>query len=275
MPQLNLTKTAIAMIHVPALPGTPQNNLNIAEICHHCQEEAKLYRQAQVDAIAIENMHDIPYLKGKVGPEIIASMTMVARAVKEEFLGPIGIQILAAANQEALAVALAADLDFIRAEGFVFGHLADEGYIDSCAGELLRYRKQIGAEKIQVFTDIKKKHSSHSISSDLGIVETAQAADFFLSDGVIITGGHTGSAPDLKEISQVRSAISLPVILGSGITVENLEDFFPLADAFIVGSFFKEEGHWKNPLSFKRTQAFMEKLNSLRLTLQPNECPKS
>lgn len=264
MSRFTFAKTVIAMIHVPALPGTPQNKFSVEEICHRCQEEAKLYREAQVDAIAIENMHDIPYLKKKVGSEIVASMTMVARAVKEEFSGPVGIQILAAANQEALAVALAADLDFIRAEGFVFGHLADEGYIDSCAGELLRYRKQIGAEKVQIFTDIKKKHSSHSISSDLGIVETAQAADFFLSDGLIITGGHTGSAPDAKEISQVRSAISLPVILGSGITVDNLEEFFSLADAFIVGSFFKEEGNWKNPLSLTRIQAFMQKLNSLR-----------
>jgi hypothetical protein len=34
---------------------------------------------------------------------------------------------LAAANKAALAVALAADLQFIRAEGFVFSHVADEG----------------------------------------------------------------------------------------------------------------------------------------------------
>lgn len=26
-----------------------------------------------------------------------------------------------------------------RVEGFVFSHVADEGWIDSCAGELLRY----------------------------------------------------------------------------------------------------------------------------------------
>lgn len=49
-------------------------------------------------------------------------------------------------------------LDFIRAEGFVFSHVADEGIINACAGDLLRYRKQIGAENIQIFADIKKKH---------------------------------------------------------------------------------------------------------------------
>lgn len=49
-------------------------------------------------------------------------------------------------------------LDFIRAEGFVFSHVADEGLLNACAGDLLRYRKQIGAEHVKIFTDIKKKH---------------------------------------------------------------------------------------------------------------------
>ena len=50
------------------------------------------------------------------------------------------------------------DLQFIRAEGFVFAHVADEGLMNACAGELMRYRKQIEAENVLVFTDIKKKH---------------------------------------------------------------------------------------------------------------------
>ena len=51
---------------------------------------------------------------------------------------PVGVQVLAAANQSALAVALAAELQFIRAEGFIFSHVADEGWVDGCAGSLLR-----------------------------------------------------------------------------------------------------------------------------------------
>lgn len=53
---------------------------------------------------------------------------------------------------------LLSGLDFIRVEGFVFSHVADEGIINACAGNLLRYRKLIGAENIQIFADIKKKH---------------------------------------------------------------------------------------------------------------------
>lgn len=116
-----------------------------------------------------------------------------------------------------MAIALASGFDFIRCEGFVFGHLADEGYIDSCAGNLLRFRKAIGADKIQIYCDLKKKHrydrqfitlrtlsstitllmknaavnvfsSAHAITSDVSLGETAKAAQFFLADGVVLTG---------------------------------------------------------------------------------------
>ena len=41
-----------------------------------------------------------------------------------------------------MAVALATSLQFIRAEGFVFSHVADEGLVTTaCAGDLLRYRE--------------------------------------------------------------------------------------------------------------------------------------
>ena len=41
----------------------------------------------------------------------------------------IGTYFAAAANKSALAVAVAAGLQFIRAEGFVFSHVADEGIL--------------------------------------------------------------------------------------------------------------------------------------------------
>ena len=61
-------------------------------------------------------------------------------------------------NKEALAVAMASGASFIRAEGFVYSHVGDEGWVDSCAGELLRYRRNIDAQNIMVLTDINKKH---------------------------------------------------------------------------------------------------------------------
>ena len=191
-------------------------------------------------------------------------MAVVVAEVKQSCKLPCGIQILAGANREALAVALAAGLDFIRAEGFVFAHVADEGLIESCAGELLRYRKAIGAEHIQVYCDIKKKHCSHAITQDVDIGETAKAAEFFMSDGVIVTGIATGATADIADIHAVRAHCRLPVLVGSGVTATNVANYLEAVDGIIVGSFFKDKGYWANPIVPQRVKDFMEQVHGYR-----------
>ena len=253
-------KTVIGMIHVRALPGTPQHAGGMVHILDHALAEAEIYRACGIHALMVENMHDLPYVQHP-GPEIATAMAVVARAVKQAHPHlPLGLQILAGANREALSAALAAGADFIRAEAFVFGHVADEGYMDSCAGALLRHRKAIGAEAIAVFTDIKKKHSAHALTADVDIVQTAHAAEYFLSDGLILTGAATGEAASADELRAVRAATKLPVLVGSGIAADNLKTYLPLADAFIVGSHFKRDGHWANPLDPDRIRRLLDAL---------------
>lgn len=256
----DLYKPIIGMIHVKALPGTPAYGGSVDEIIEHAVTEARVYREAGIDALALENMHDVPYLKRNVGPEISSLMAVIGAAVKAEVKLPCGIQILAGANQAALGAALAAGLDFIRAEGFVFGHMGDEGLFDSDAGTLLRYRRQIGAEHILVFTDIKKKHSAHALTSDVDLLETAKAAAYFRSDGLLVTGGSTGYPADIDALKALHGIVNVPILVGSGLTTENVVNYLPLADGFIVGSWFKQGGHWTGPLAPDRIKAFMNRV---------------
>jgi membrane complex biogenesis BtpA family protein len=250
-------KPVIAMIHVGALPGTPAGGRPLREIEAQALREAKIYRDAGVHGLMLENMHDTPYLRGRVGPEIVAAMAVIAHAVKAATALPCGVQVLAAANQEALAVALAAGLDFIRAEGFAFAHVADEGFIQSSAAELLRYRRAIGADHVHVWADVKKKHSSHAITADVGIGETAHAVEFMRGDAVIVTGAVTGDAPQPDDIREVKRATRLPAYLGSGVTAANVGAFLAGADGFIVGSEFKTAGHWSGAVEARRVKRFM------------------
>ncbi|KAF7688146.1 hypothetical protein HF521_014152 [Silurus meridionalis] len=191
-------------------------------------------------------------------------MTAVCSAVKKlRPAFPVGVQVLAANNHTALAIALASRLDFIRAEGFVFSHVADEGLMNACAGELLRYRKHIGAEHVQIFTDIKKKHSAHALTADVCIAETARAAEFFLSDGVVITGPSTGVHTNPQELNDVMQSVQIPVLIGSGVTHNNVEDYLQ-ANALIIGSHFKIGGRWENSVDPDRVKRFMEKIHKLR-----------
>jgi len=251
-------KSLIGMIHVQALPGTPQNKLTVKEIAVQAISEARILAQGGMQAIMLENMHDVPYLNRQVGPEIISAMTRICSEVRAVCDLPLGLQILAGANQAALAVAQSSELQFIRAEGFVFGHMADEGLLQSDAGDLLRFRKQVGAESIQIFTDIKKKHSSHALTADVSLEDTVEAAEFFLSDGVIITGTHTGKAVDQGELTRVYAATQMPVLVGSGVTPAGLTRIFEHADAFIVGSYFKQDGDWKQGPDPGRIEALQQ-----------------
>jgi uncharacterized protein len=68
------SKPVIAMIHVGALPGTPASAASLREIEKQALHESKIYRDAWIDGVMLENMHDTPYLRGRVGPEIVAAM---------------------------------------------------------------------------------------------------------------------------------------------------------------------------------------------------------
>jgi uncharacterized protein len=259
-----LNKSIIAMVHVGALPGTPRNKFPIDWLVQLALEESRIYFEEGTDAVMVENMHDRPYLNRSAGPEIVASLARICTEIRKSTDKPLGLQVLAGANKEALAIALACGFDFIRAEGFVFGHLADEGYMDSDAGELLRYRKKIGAENIKIFTDIKKKHSAHMVTGDVSLAETAKAAEFFLSDGLIVTGTATGIAAKIEDVAAVKQNSSLPVLVGSGIDAGNIGLFWDYADAFIVGSSLKISGCWENTVDRNRVRIFMEQVNKLK-----------
>ncbi len=184
-------------------------------------------------------------------------MAVVGRAVRRESGLPLGVQVLAGANREALAVAHACGAAFVRVEGFVFAHVADEGLIESSAGELLRYRRAIGAEEVRVFADVKKKHSAHALTADVDLVETARAAELFLADGVVVTGAETGRAADPGEVAAVAAAVGVPTLVGSGVTPENLHRFVA-ADGLIVGSAAKRGGVWSGAVDADRCAALAE-----------------
>lgn len=261
-------KAVVGMIHVQALPGSPRGKLPIARIAQIAAEEAKVLAGAGFDAIMIENMHDRPYVHGGHGPETTAAMTAAGLAVRAA--APrlsLGVQVLSGGNREALAVALAVGGSFIRCENFVFAHVADEGLLAKAeAGELLRYRRTIGAGGVRIFCDIKKKHASHAITADVSIGEAAEAAAFFGADGVIVTGTATGKPADVNDIAEVRSAVDLPVLVGSGVTPETIGEVFEHADAVIVGSSIKRGGVWSNAPDPRRCAALIKAAERARGT---------
>lgn len=247
----------IGVVHLLPLPGAAGCGGSFERIIEESITDARIYKEEGFDALIIENTHDAPYLRGRVEPETTAAMAVIANCLKRDTKLPLGVQILAGANLEALAVANAACLDFIRVEGFVYAHVGDEGIHQACAGELVRRRFNICAEKVKIFADIKKKHSSHAITHDISLAETARDAEYFKADGVIVTGVRTGDAPHIEDVRSVRNAVNISVLLGSGVTPENLPEYASIADALIIGSSAKFDGQWSNRVDRERCKRLL------------------
>jgi predicted TIM-barrel enzyme len=135
----------------------------------------------------------------------------------------------------------------------------------------VRYRRMIGADRIQVWADVKKKHSSHAITADVSLGATAEAVEFMRGDAVIVTGSVTGEAPNIADLHEAKAHCRLPALLGSGIDADNIADFYQAADGFIIGSYFKVDGHWANPVEPERVRRLMTQIfnSSSRLVVDP------
>ncbi len=253
-----------AMIAVKPLPGSPDYSGDDEMIIESALRDLESYRRVGVDAILLENSHDLPYIKPPLDPRAIDVMTRTAISVRREFEGPIGIQMLEAANVTALEIAEEADLDFIRVESYVFAHVGGAGLIEACAGELLRRRKALGCEHIAVLADVHKKHCSHALTRDLSIIDEVKQAEFFKVEGVVVTGAMTTEPPDAAELALVSESASVPVVVGSGMTAANIATYLPLATGFIVGSTFRRDGRFLEELDPARLDEFVDTFMALR-----------
>jgi uncharacterized protein len=257
-------KDLIGMLHVGPLPGAPGWSGNLQPQVDRAVAEAELYRRAGFSALLLENMYDRPYLIGdRVGPETVAAMTVIGQEVRRHVNLPLGIQVLAGANRQALAVALAVGAEFLRVEGFSYAHVADEGWVEGCAGELLRARAHWKAEHIRIFADIKKKHSAHAVTADLTLAEVAHGTEFCQADGLIVTGSSTGQPAAPDDVQAVLAATKLPVLIGSGVDAANFSRYRG-AQGWIVGSSVKQAGHWDGPVDPVRLAELVEAWQAAR-----------
>jgi len=262
----NKPMVVIGVVHCPPFPGTPRHRgASVQAICDAALKDARAYAEGGVDALIIENHGDVPFLRpDDIGPETAAFMTAVtARAIAETGL-PTGINILANAPIHALAVAAASGAQFVRVNQWANAYVANEGLLDGDAARALRYRHMLDADHIAIFADSHVKHGAHAITADRPVEELTRDLAFFDADVVIATGHRTGDSVRAEELAAIDDATALPVIVGSGVTLDNVASLHPRARGVIIGSSLKEGGTWENPVAPDRVRAFMAEVARLR-----------
>ncbi len=261
-----IRKPLIGDIHLRPLPGAPRyRGETVTAIIDQAVADAEAYVKGGMNGLLVENHGDIPFLRpDEIGPEIIAVMATVAKAVVDSVGVPVGISLLANSSVGALAVAKASGARFIRVNQWVNAYVSNEGFIQGDSAKALRYRRQIGAEDVAIFADVHVKHGSHAIVGDRPVSQQAADVEFYDADVAIATGNRTGESVPESEISGIREGTRLPIIAGSGVSPANAAEILGALDGAIIGSSLKVDGVWWNPVELERVRALVERVKPLR-----------
>jgi uncharacterized protein len=259
-------KVAIGVVHCPPLPGAPRyDGAPVASIYDRALRDAEAYAAGGIDGLIIENHGDIPFLKPEaIGPETAAALAVITDRVRRAVDLPLGVNVLANAPLPALAVAKAGGARFIRVNQWANAYVANEGLIEGDAARALRYRAALRADDIAVFADAHVKHGAHAIVADRSVAELTRDLEFFDADVVIATGQRTGDPADLDELKTIGEATHLPVLVGSGVTPDNVAAILERSAGVIIGSSLKRGGVWWEPVEQARVAAFMKVVTDLR-----------
>jgi uncharacterized protein len=253
----NKKHAVIGMLHLPPLPGSPLSRESLNKICELMVTDAKALTDGGVDALMMENFGDVPFYPGRVPAHVVAMMTRVALEIGRVSSLPLGINVLRNDGLSALSIAKAVDAKFIRVNVLTGARVTDQGLIQGIAHDLMRSRADLCATDIKIMADIDVKHSA-PLAARLIEDEVEDAVKRGLADGIIVSGAGTGKPVNLEKLAAVaRAAGKSPVVLGSGVTAENIKSLMPHAWGFIVGTSLKFDGDVSKPVDVARVKKLM------------------
>ena len=257
----------IGMVHTAPLLGY-KNSPGFKEVEKKFMQDLKFLVAGGIDAVMIENNYDIPHFE-TAKPSTIPQLTDLCLKARKFTKKPLGLCVLWNDYKTALSIAKIANFNFVRVPVFVDRVKTHYGIFSGKAKEAIEFRKKIDAENIFIFADIQVKHAEHLIKRSLN--DAVREAVAKKADAVIITGKWTGDPPTENDVKEAKkSAENIPVILGSGITLENVKKYD--VDGLIVGSYFKGESNskerdfhnifpWKVKMQKERVKKFMQGLS--------------
>ena len=255
-------KTVIGVVHLLPLPGSPLYGGSMREVLKRALSDAEKLEEGGVDAIIVENFGDVPYHPYNVPPITVSSMTYIASRIIEKVGIPVGINALRNDAIASLSIAHVIGAQFIRVNVLTEAVVTDQGIIEGCAHELLRMRRYLSSD-IAILADVHVKHGYPLMERDIS--ESAlDLVERGLADALVVTGKRTGEPPSREKLVSVKRAVpKTPILIGSGITLENIGNYLDLCDGFIIGTYFKVNGIVKAPVDLVRVKELISKISEM------------
>jgi hypothetical protein len=255
---LGSDKPLVGVVHLLPLPGSPGYGGSMRPVIDRAVSDASAYLTGGIGALIVENYGDLPFLAGSLPPETIAALAVVAREVRALGDVMLGVNALRSDGPGALAVAVAAQAQFVRVNVLSGAAVTDQGLIQGCAAPLLRLRATLRAG-VAIWADLQVKHAVPLVARD-AIEEARDLQERARADALIVTGHRTGAPVDPKHLQHLRRELpGVPWIAGSGVSAANLGDLWTHADGFIVGTSLKRDGRTEAPVDVERVRALVNR----------------
>lgn len=233
-------KFVIGMVHCLPLPGTAGFDGDSNKILRQAVEDAVTLEKAGVDAIIVENMGDTPFSAILDTPQV-AALSAATALVKQAVKIPVGVDAAFNDCVASLSIAKINDCDFVRIPVLVDTVEFYDGFIKPCARLCMQTRKNLDAENIMVLADVQVKHTN-MVLPQVTIEASAKAALDCGADAIIVTGSAIGVETPIDMIKKVKKVVNIPVIAGSGVNAQNIDEQLNIADGAIIGSSLKKDG---------------------------------
>ncbi|MBQ3107703.1 MAG: BtpA/SgcQ family protein [Firmicutes bacterium] len=260
-------KPIIAMLHLSALPGDPRfrRGDTMARVVERAREDLHALQDGGVDAILFSNEFSIPY-EVNVSFVTPSAMAYVIGRLKKEIRVPFGVDCLVDA-MATLDLAKAVGADFVR-EIFSGCYVDDGGFYNRDISELLRRKADLGLDGLKIFHFLNPEGGTNLDTRPL----PAMASSLLFKTGfdALCISAHAAGA-DVQEdvMAQVKAAVGdrAAVVCNTGCRKDTIVSKLQNADAAVVGTTFKKEGKFENPVDQARVEEFMEVVRQYRSTL--------
>jgi hypothetical protein len=252
----------IAMLQTDALPGSARGcRLSRAELLAGVLADARIVAEAGVDGLMIQNLGDLP-VGHSVSPAQIAWMTLLAAEVRRSTSLPLGLNFLENDAAAMVAVASAAELDFVRLKVFVGTMVTPFGLVSGCAHLAQATRTALGCAEVAFFADVHDRTGVPLGGRSL-IADVREAVDLGGAEALVLTGTTFEQSLDYLGQAQRRFP-AVPRLLGGSSTLTNLAQSFKVADAIMVSSSLKNSSDAFGRFVPAKVEAYMAEVRRLR-----------
>jgi predicted TIM-barrel enzyme len=225
----------VGVIQLPPLAGSPRaSNQSPTDVLQEAGlfavREAQVFAQAGFDGVLLENSGDSPYYSASVPAETVASLAIIAAAVREAVTIHIGIQVLANDAYAALAIAAVTGCDFIR----IYSEQNKRP-----VALFMRERIRLNAA-VDVFTD----------------------GNFVESDGIILNSARDGEI--FEATCQETKDRKIPLYLELAPGHDHALKLSSAIHGIIIGSDLRKAGEFGAPLEVKKVKEFAQLYSKAR-----------